>query len=79
MENSLIYYDVGASNGTVEPFKGKKKKLFKKYIGIDPLFKKPYEKKGKYIYYGCAVSDEEDDRTFYMTPKFFKHRVSSSL
>ena len=80
MKNSLIYYDVGAYRSPVFPFREKShKKFFKKYVGIDPFFEKQYEAKGKYIYYGYAVSDEEGDRIFYLTPPFKKCRVSSSL
>ncbi len=80
MENSLIYYDIGAEGGPEFPFREKKhKKFFNKYIGIDPFFPNPYVKQGKYIFYGCAVSNEEGDRTFYLTPPFKKRRLSSSL
>lgn len=76
MENSLVYYDVGAFGGKQFPFdKEDNLKYIKEYIGIDPFLKgSPID--GKSIYYKCVVSDEEEkEKDFYI----IKPLCSSSL
>ena len=69
--DSIVYCDIGAFPDLVIPFSSRtcsdqKNNVFlKKYIGIDPYFDED-EIDGKFVFYKCAISDIDDQKTFYV-------------